>query len=522
MKKLNGNIVQARRAVDSAVEELSTYLEDVNRLHDPIQRLPVELACYIFLLCLPRLQSRDIFDVSHATMADYALRPIPLLLGSICRYWRRVVWASPQLWNILWLHVTPQATMARSRMLTEWLTRSGQLPLYVCMFCHQPQQYHYHDDKFAKARNSIYHMIDTLTCYAGRIKILHLQLDALCISRFGRPTHMVATESIMESLFIQVERYHGHPDWPYDQLDYPSVQTMFSLVRRPSPTHVSFVGIDFKQISIRWENVTSIEAASCRPSEALEILRLVQQLRRFKFGIASRDCELVYGRVTHLALTTLDIVDNVDSKFFDCITCPALENFSYCKVDAITAVCLVLLFNRSACPLKHFTIKGEDIFDLVNVLRVTPLLTHLSFMECRSVNPTLESFNFIRTLCSQKRGGSTPIEELFLRNLCSLSFSILLDGSCMFAISSIISHLRKVVSPQKMSLRPLLRIRVEVVLSTDVANVWNSGENVGDYVIDHDSLVRIMELGEDGVEIEVIDTEGLDLILLSQHFYEMF
>ena len=297
---------------------------------------------------------------------------------------------------------------------------------------------------------------------------------------------------------------------------------MFNLVQKPSPTHVSLVSVDFKLVNIRWENVTSIEVASCRPIEALEILQLVRQLRRFKFGASGVDRELGrYPRITHFTLTTLDIIDYVSPKFFNIIICPALENFSCYNLDAETAACLVLLFNRSACPLKHFTIKGEDIFDLVNVLRATPLLTHLSFLECRSLNRTLESLDFIQTLCSQKRGGSALIEELFLRNLCSLSFSIPLGGSYLFTISPIISRLRRVIS-QKMSLRPLLRIRVEVVLSADVTNAWNSGGNLGDYVIGHDSLVEIMELGQDGVEIEVLDTKGLDLILLSQHFNEMF
>jgi len=283
------------------------------------------------------------------------------------------------------------------------------------------------------------------------------------------------------------------------------------------------VDVDFRLISIRWENVIVVEFARCHPREALEILRLAPQLRQFKFGTSGFDPELdCYPAVTHLTLKTLDIIADVGSNFFDRIICPALENFSYTKLNACPAVFLVVFFNRSACPLKQLAITGESIAELVPVLRVTPLLTHLSCMECRTLGDVLVCINFIHMLCSQERAGSPPIEELFLRNLCFLSFSIHLVDSCMYWISPIISRLQSVVSPEQVFLRPLPRIQVEVVLSADVADNWNSGENVGDYVIDSESLLRIMELGRCGVEIEVIDLEGLDLILLSQHFHEMF
>ena len=84
VETLNGDVVETRHAFDDAVEQLSVYLdEEINRRYDPIRRLPVELALSIFFLCFPYLASPNIFDVSRAARMDYALRPIPLLLGSI-------------------------------------------------------------------------------------------------------------------------------------------------------------------------------------------------------------------------------------------------------------------------------------------------------------------------------------------------------------------------------------------------------------------------------------------------------
>ena len=527
---LNGNVVEARHAFDDAVEQLSVYLdEEVNHRYDPIRRLPVELALSIFFLCFPYLASSNIFDASRAARMDYALRPIPLLLGSICRYWRRVVWASPRFWNIIWLHVTPYTTMTRSQILAEWLPRSDQLPLYVCMFWVGTDEtiehrYHLDDDRLATAWNSINHMIDSLTRYTHRIKVFHLHLDISHISRFwyssrNPPAYLAATNSIMERLFI--EQYHLASCDSQHRHAVP-----FKLIQNPSPTHVSFINIDFRQLRLRWDNVTVVDAQLLAQG-ALEILQLAPKLQHFKVNIKrSEDGSMPPYRVTHYSLLALEITGENDLTFLDHLVCPTLEKCSYNQLfDFEAAASFQSLFSRSGCPLKDLAVNGlcRNLDHLMSVLRVIPSLTHLSFVNCGFLDCLLACF--IDTLYSQDDFGNDPTEELFLPRLHSLSFSTYLDGWRKADIFPIISKSRRavaIISQGKVPWRPLTRIHVEVVLFADVANIWSSGGDIGGYVIDCESLVEVMDLGRHGVEIEIIDHEGFDLILLSQHFHELF
>jgi len=129
--KLDGHIVEARRAMEHASEQRRADLEEVNRDCDPIQRLPAEVASSIFVLCLPRLPSLDIFDVTPKTgQDDIAIQAVQFLLGSICRHWRRIAWSTPHLWNILWLQISNRITVTHSQMVADGLRRSG---LYISM-----------------------------------------------------------------------------------------------------------------------------------------------------------------------------------------------------------------------------------------------------------------------------------------------------------------------------------------------------------------------------------------------------
>jgi len=84
----------------------------MNAIHDPfIHKLPPEIGFHIFHLCLPTLNLEPIFS-EPARKAFFRI----LRLGAVCRKWRQLAWATPNLWEILSIVTSPERmrTLARS------------------------------------------------------------------------------------------------------------------------------------------------------------------------------------------------------------------------------------------------------------------------------------------------------------------------------------------------------------------------------------------------------------------------
>ncbi|KZT73978.1 hypothetical protein DAEQUDRAFT_661787 [Daedalea quercina L-15889] len=79
-----------------------------------VDRLPPELLIEIFVCCTENLSDGL----------------VPLALGSVCQYWRDVSLTSPRIWQRLVLsgRREVEASHAQAQL---WLSRSGQLPLYI-------------------------------------------------------------------------------------------------------------------------------------------------------------------------------------------------------------------------------------------------------------------------------------------------------------------------------------------------------------------------------------------------------
>jgi len=507
VEKLNRNVVDA-------VEQLSVFLEQVNCQYDPLQRLPVELAISIFLY-LPRPPSLDVFDVTFTAKKHHALRPVPFLLGSVCRYWRRIVWSTPQFWNVLWLYVRACDPMgvARGRMLSEWLDRSGQLPLYVCMFMPDNTTHEHHlssYDSQSVAWKSTNETINALYRYIPQIRVLHLSLAGPQIERFGRKLGIAKPDDsnlILERLFIDVELR----EWSWE---FPGKCYKFSLeAGTPSPTHLSFREIDFQDIHIHWEHIINLEASQISLQSALRLLRLAPQMQHFKFNIPSDD---YYHEVhpshssdiIHHSLTSL-ICDGDSGKFLHFITCPALEKLSY----GPGSVDLHTFLDRSACGLKDLTLGtrayvNNQMDTLLATLRRTPLLTRLSFNHCTEHFDDFSSFlaRFypkLQPLLPHLRFFQVSCSPTLFRHFRWSDIPLMIPPAPQLSDSN-----------EQVVWQPLHQL--EVTFTND-----SSSSEDGAHVIDRENLLRIMGLVRDGVEIEIKDREGLDLITLSQEIHNL-
>jgi len=134
----------------------AAFLVKINCEHDPLQLLPTEITSNP-----PSIYVRRPLSIQHpSTHAITFGIYLPILHGL-------------QLWNILWLHVTRTTPLARSDLVSEWLSRAGELPLYISMF--QPHYVHFQDlEEDSDTFRAITSMVDTLTQYAHRWKVLPL------------------------------------------------------------------------------------------------------------------------------------------------------------------------------------------------------------------------------------------------------------------------------------------------------------------------------------------------------------
>lgn len=68
-------------------EEIKT-LPSINAMHDPVQKMPVEVVACIF-----EQASKDRSDDTDSIV------PLGPHFGQICQFWRRVAFMTPSLWN---------------------------------------------------------------------------------------------------------------------------------------------------------------------------------------------------------------------------------------------------------------------------------------------------------------------------------------------------------------------------------------------------------------------------------------
>ncbi|KAJ7704958.1 hypothetical protein B0H17DRAFT_858690, partial [Mycena rosella] len=87
IKELSAAILRQKKILRDLEQTKSDVQSDLNRVLDPMARLPLELSSEIFIRCLPT----DSIPSPHPTSA-------PMLLTTVCRAWSRIAISTPSLW----------------------------------------------------------------------------------------------------------------------------------------------------------------------------------------------------------------------------------------------------------------------------------------------------------------------------------------------------------------------------------------------------------------------------------------
>lgn len=96
-------------------------------LISPMRHVPLDVLQEVFLSCLPS-EHNALIDPTEA----------PLLLGRICRHWRRVAYSTPMLWSSIYIPLfnyeyTSPSLSKLERLIEAWLERSATCPLSVSL-----------------------------------------------------------------------------------------------------------------------------------------------------------------------------------------------------------------------------------------------------------------------------------------------------------------------------------------------------------------------------------------------------
>ena len=99
-------IRQKIKQLEAEIEELKarydTFATKMNANHDPfIHKFPPEISSHIFRLCL--LPPLDFGESSLPSLQSSLAAP--LSLGRVCRKWRQLAWATPDLWENVYLPI---------------------------------------------------------------------------------------------------------------------------------------------------------------------------------------------------------------------------------------------------------------------------------------------------------------------------------------------------------------------------------------------------------------------------------
>ncbi|CAA7265037.1 unnamed protein product [Cyclocybe aegerita] len=355
------------------IEELRTLRSDVNQVHDPfVRHLPLEIACDIFAMCcLP--------DPDKPPYTKFEMSA-PLMLGAVCRTWRRTVCATPCLWNVLFFDLWFEGcdTIARKELLAEWLLRSGRLPLHITIGTNKviPEV----------EEEALFPLVDVLNAYADRWRTLKAcaAFPGVLARLRGDPIPL-GGEGILD---LDLELHDADEMWPL-------VINLTSITPHLRKLRVHLVEIGSLKIS--YDFLTHLTAEYLNEDDCAEIMRCAPLLIvcKFRFMLESGGFEDAQQRVVVCHnLQKLVIEEHIHAQlasFFRRIQLPRLEELTISTSDRRVRhqiLDLAAFFARSPCPLEALTLGDVESAaqDIRKMLAQVPTLKRLSLSARQESN----------------------------------------------------------------------------------------------------------------------------------------
>ncbi|CAA7264962.1 unnamed protein product [Cyclocybe aegerita] len=319
----------------------------------------------------------------------------------VCRAWRNVIRATPQMWTSIAVNMERSDTGYPEFINSQFL-RSGGLPLLVEVFSYPPPYRSLENPpvmrlfKIVNAHSNRWNCLETCL-HPGILQYLH-----------GNPeTHTSLLEHILVKRYGSSSAYH--------------VQDEFGMLNsNPSPTTVHLGDLSFGSIRISWHRVTHVEISSLS-------FDLDSYLALFASAQVMTHLTVQKLWFPHDALTSTPVVPIEHTtlralKIYECglalnpllraLKLPCLEEIF---IDYDYFAPLTDLITRSNCHLKRLTLAmsrnsnmPEDTkIDLLRLLEHTPSLVALMIQDFRHTNLLVDCLE------PHSQGGSPTFPDAF-------------------------------------------------------------------------------------------------------------
>jgi hypothetical protein len=317
-----------------------SLISDINFHHSHfIRDIPNEIVGLIFSFCQDPAPRRSKESQSRR-----------FLLGAVCKKWREIAWATPELWTFLRMPDIPEGSSSsfsrQVELAQEWLGRTANLPLDISL----ETQVSSRNPKF---NPHVGRLIETLNSYSGRWRCLDICIPKMYLPLFNYlPSETAQNEPEgLQHLLLDGFRL---------KKSQVSFNTHGELLK---PTKVTLGPLSIRLLNIHWGNITSLTCSALFMDEFFELLRLAPKLTDFVVGVTEGhdnhtipSTPLIHSQLRKLAIR--HHLENTMDFLFSNLTLPSLESFTYGISSALTiqSNTLIELLVRSHPPLRHLSL----------------------------------------------------------------------------------------------------------------------------------------------------------------------
>ncbi|CAA7265071.1 unnamed protein product [Cyclocybe aegerita] len=488
LKNLEAQIADTKAFLNHLEAHLSLLKSNHNHTHGYFtHRLPPEVASNIFVLAVSGPETSRSEHLS------------PLTLGAVSRRWRQIAWSTPRLWTYVPVRLNRFEVSFHlpKELLLQWIGRTGQLPLSICMLYNEadadPTQ---HTENFTN-------VIEIINEYSLRWETLNIMMP---FSLYPRLRSKCDKVPLLKHLIMRLPLRIDDDALLYkgEILDVCTVP--------PLPQTVMIEGFPLASIRIDWSNVTTLQLADSSVIDCQRLFQQAPQLSQCSIDIIGGvnalrlDSSIVLPCLTKLNIS-LFIGEATAKDLLDSITLPALKDLEY-HFYSIDNMALAALLNRSSCPLASLHLKcwldrmplGQS---LLQTLRASPSLENL----CLDLIPLPQ--DFFESL-SDPPSDSVSNQGILLPRLQSFSYS----GELTFDWSSFVKCIDSRLTIRGDDGGPLLR-SIDLCSQT----IIRQESNLTSYYISELATADLCRLLKSGISIKIANGPW-DMLQYSMSFHK--